>query len=121
MRRRLFGATVRQHHSGRCEEGQDWWLLVVRDGVQERNELEVKLRLVEETDRLEEWWVTKTVRMQEVRSELQQWIAPAKKPVKLRGASHYRRIAVVGNENEAWSGGWRGDNGEKHEVPYAGG
>ena len=63
-------------------EGQEWWLPVVRQGVREKNELEVKLRQVKlvETDRLEEeWWVTKTVGMQEVRSELQEWVAPAKK------------------------------------------
>ena len=61
-------------------EGQEWWLPVVRQGVREKNELEVKLRQVEEVDRLEEeWWVTKTVGMQEVRSELQEWVAPAKK------------------------------------------
>ena len=37
-------------------EGQEWWLPVVREGVREKNELEVKLRQmkVEETDRLEE-------------------------------------------------------------------
>ena len=63
-------------------EGQEWWLPVVREGVREKNELEMKLRQlkVNETDHLEEeWWVTKTVGMQEVRSELQEWLAPAKK------------------------------------------
>ena len=63
-------------------EGQEWWLPVVREGVQEKNELEMKLRQMktEDVDRLEEEWrVTKTVGMQEVRTELQHWIEPAKK------------------------------------------
>ena len=65
-----------------ANDGQEWWLPVVREGVREKNELEVKLRQmkVEETERLEEeWWVTKTVGTQEVRSELQKWVGPAKK------------------------------------------
>ena len=77
---------------------------MVREGVREKNELEVKLRQmkVEETERLEEeWWVTKTVGMQEVRSELQKWVGPAKKEY-VAMTEELKAVRPVQRKMRAW-------------------
>ena len=58
------------------------WLAVLREGLQRRNRIEAALNLTQVESAAqaeEEWLVTKTVAMSEVRSELEEWRGAAKK------------------------------------------
>ena len=64
------------------EEDQEMWLGVRREGLQRRNHIEAALNRMQVESAAqaeEEWLVTKTVAMSEVRSELEEWRGAAKK------------------------------------------
>ena len=63
-------------------EDQEMWLGVLREGLQRRNHIEAALNRMQVEGAAkaeEEWLVTKTVSMGEVRSELEEWKVAAKK------------------------------------------
>ena len=64
------------------EEDQEMWLGVLREGLQRRNHIEAALNRMQVEGAAkaeEEWLVTKTVPMGEVRNELEEWKVAAKK------------------------------------------
>ena len=63
-------------------EDQEMWLGVLREGLQRRNHIETALNRMQVEGAAkaeEEWLVTKTVGMNEVRAELESWRGAAEK------------------------------------------
>ena len=64
------------------EKDQEMWLGVLREGLQRRNYIEAALNRMQVESAAkakEEWLVSKTLSMNEVRSELEEWRGAAKK------------------------------------------